>query len=95
MGIAPWPGDMLTLTGKLPGPEPGRYCIRVSTIYSAEYAPDPYDALDVLAFVLCPVRAFAPTGDPAELEAAAEMIAPAKEEAIRRWLEAQVLRTVN
>ncbi len=67
----------------------------MSTIYSAEYAPDPYDALDVLAFVLCPIRAFAPSGDAAELEAAAEMIGPAKVEAIRRWHEARAQREVN
>jgi hypothetical protein len=67
----------------------------VSCIYSTEYAPDPYDALDVLAFVLCPVRAFAPTGDAAELEAAAEMIGPAKAEAVRRWHEGFVSRRSN
>lgn len=67
----------------------------MSTIYSADFAPDPGDALDVLAFVLCPVRAFAPTGDAAELEAAAQMIGPAKEEAIRRWQEFRLLREVN
>jgi hypothetical protein len=67
----------------------------VSCIYSTDFAPDPYDALDVLAFVLCPVRAFAPTGDAAELEAAAEMMGPAKAEAIRRWHEGFVTRTYN
>ncbi len=67
----------------------------MSCIYSSEYAPDPFDALDVLAFVLCPVRVFAPTGDDAELEAAAEMIMPAKAEAIRRWHEGFVSRTTN
>ncbi|RMH39450.1 MAG: hypothetical protein D6689_16525 [Deltaproteobacteria bacterium] len=67
----------------------------MSCIFSADYSPDPYDALDVLAFVLCPVRAFAPTGDAAELEAAAELIGPAKAEAVRRWHEQFVSRTAN
>ena len=57
----------------------------MSCIYSSQYEPDPDDALDVLAFVLCPVRAFAPTGDADELEAAELMIAPAKAEAVKRW----------
>jgi hypothetical protein len=59
----------------------------MSTVYSSGIEPDPSDALDVLAFVLCPLRAFAPAGDEAELEAVAEMIGPAKEEAVRRWQE--------
>jgi hypothetical protein len=67
----------------------------VSCIYTAEYAPDPYDALDVLAFVLCPVRVFAPSGDAAELAAAEEMIGPAKAEAVRRWHEGHVARSSN
>jgi len=67
----------------------------VSCIYSTDLSPDPYDALDVLAFVLCPVRAFVPTGDAAELAAAAEMIGPAKVEAIRRWHEQIAARALN
>ena len=95
------PGSSQPGSAAKPGREscPGRPRVGtvadVSCIYSAEYAPDPYDALDVLAFVLCPIRAFAPTGDAAELEAAAEMIGPAKAEAIRRWHEQRVTRTVN
>ncbi len=54
-------------------------------VYSAAFEPDPSRALDVLAFVLCPVTAFAPTGTADELAAVAELIAPAKAEAARRW----------
>lgn len=59
----------------------------MSDIYSSGFEPNPFDARDVLAFVLCPVEAFAPAGDEEERLAVAELIAPAKEEAIRRWLE--------
>ena len=55
------------------------------TLYSSSYTPDPRSALDVLAFVLTPVRAFAETGDPDELEAVAELLGSAKEEAVKRW----------
>lgn len=51
-------------------------------------SPDPHDALAVLAFVLCPPGVFAPDGDEEEVEAVAELIAPAKAEAVRRWYEA-------
>lgn len=57
-------------------------------VYSSGYEPDPDSARDVLAFVLCPLAAFAPAGDADEMEAVAAMMAPAKEEAIRRWQEA-------
>lgn len=52
------------------------------------FAPDPESALDVLAFVFCPAAAFAPTGDDEERAAVAELMLPAKEEAIRRWATA-------
>jgi hypothetical protein len=35
--------------------------------------------------VLCPPEVFAPTGDPEEIAAVAELIEPAKAEAVRRW----------
>lgn len=53
------------------------------TLYSSTYQPDPRSALDVLAFVLTPVQAFAT--DPDELEAVAELLGAAKSEAIERW----------
>lgn len=49
------------------------------------FAPDPEDAVDVLAFVLCPARAFAPAGDEEELDAVREMLAPMKADAVKRW----------
>jgi hypothetical protein len=53
------------------------------TLYSSSYQPDPCSALDVLAFVLTPIAAFA--SDPDELEAVAELLGAAKSEAIERW----------
>lgn len=58
------------------------------TLYSSTYQPDPRKALDVLAFVLTPVEAFASSPD--ELEAVAELLGAAKSEAIERW---QMLRS--
>jgi hypothetical protein len=67
----------------------------MSPVYSSGYSPDPKSARDVLAFVLCPLEAFAPGADAQEIEAVAEMIGPAKEEAVRRWQEARRQTTVN
>ena len=53
------------------------------TLYSSSYQPDPKSALDVLAFVLTPIEAFA--SDPDELEVVAELLGAAKSEAIERW----------
>lgn len=53
------------------------------TLFSSTYQPNPRSALDVLAFVLTPVQAFA--NDPTELEAVAELLGAAKTEAIERW----------
>jgi hypothetical protein len=53
------------------------------TLYSSTYQPDPRRALDVLAFVLTPVEAFA--SDPDEIEAVTELLNSAKAEAIERW----------
>jgi len=53
------------------------------TLYSSTYQPNPRSALDVLAFVLTPVRAFA--HDPDEIEVVAQLLGAAKSEAIERW----------
>jgi hypothetical protein len=53
------------------------------TLFSSTYQPNPRSALDVLAFVLTPVQAFA--NDPDELEIVAELLGAAKIEAIERW----------
>jgi len=53
------------------------------TLYSSTYQPNPRSALDVLAFVLTPVEAFASC--PEELDAVAELLGAAKTEAIERW----------
>ena len=53
------------------------------TLFSSSYQPNPNSALDVLAFVLTPVGAFA--ADPSEHEAVAEILSAAKSEAIARW----------
>ena len=53
------------------------------TLFTSTYTPDPRSALDVLAFVLTPVEAFA--SDPDELEVVAELLGAAKAEAIERW----------
>ena len=55
------------------------------TLYTSTYAPDPKSALDVLAFVLTPVEAFASVDDPEERAAVAELLGSAKQEAIERW----------
>jgi len=55
------------------------------TVYSSSYQPDPKSALDVLAFVLTPVSAFATADDPDELAAVTEMLDAAKRQALERW----------
>ena len=54
-------------------------------LYQSPLTPDPRSAVDVLAFVLCPIEAFAPAGDADELAAVEKLIQPAKMEAVRRW----------
>lgn len=56
------------------------------------FAPDPECAVDVLAFVLCPAKAFAPHGDEEELAAVRELMLPVKTEAIRRWAQVAAAR---
>jgi hypothetical protein len=58
------------------------------TLFTSTFTPDPKSALDVLAFVLTPIEAFA--SDPDELEIVAELLGAAKCEAIERW---QALRS--
>jgi hypothetical protein len=58
------------------------------TLFSSTYQPNPGSALDVLAFVLTPIDAFA--SGPEEVEAVAVILGAAKCEAIERW---QSLRT--
>jgi hypothetical protein len=58
------------------------------TLFTSTYTPDPKSALDVLAFVLTPIEAFA--SDPDELEAVAELLGAAKAEAIERWQSLRV-----
>jgi hypothetical protein len=53
------------------------------TMFNSTYQPNPRSALDVLAFVLTPVGAFA--SDPDELEAVAMILGAAKSRAIERW----------
>ena len=55
------------------------------TLFTSTYTPDPKNALDVLAFVLTPIEAFAHVDNPEELEAVSELLGEAKEEAIKRW----------
>ena len=57
-------------------------------VYVSEIAPDPFNARDVLAFVFCPPSVFVPVTGAEELEAVAELMAPAKAEAVRRWYAA-------
>jgi hypothetical protein len=52
-------------------------------VYSSTYQPNPRSALDVLAFVLTPVEAFA--SDPEELAVVTALLGAAKSEAIERW----------
>jgi hypothetical protein len=54
-------------------------------LYQSAQIPDPRSARDVLAFVLCPIEAFAPAGDAEELAAVAELVQPVKIAALRRW----------
>jgi hypothetical protein len=53
------------------------------TLFSSSYQPNPRNALDVLAFVLTPVDAFA--SGPDEIEAVTAILCAAKSEAIARW----------
>ena len=64
----------------------------MTAVYSSGFEPNPMDASSVLAFVLCSPGTFVPGSDERDREAVVEMIQPAKEEAIRRWKEAQLAR---
>jgi hypothetical protein len=65
------------------------------TLYSSSYQPDPASALDVLAFVLTPVEAFAQIDVPEEREAVAELLDSAKAEAIKRWYSLRTVAVAN
>ncbi len=65
------------------------------TLYSSSYQPDPRSALDVLAFVLTPLEAFATVDDPVEREAVAELLGNAKAEAVKRWYSLQGKKRTN
>lgn len=70
----------------------------MTPVYSSGFQPNPLDTRDVLAFVLCSPQVFVPGGDAEEIAAVMDLIAPAKEAAIKRWQEAQcatLLRDVN
>ena len=67
----------------------------MSEVYSSGFSPNPDSAVDVLAFVFCPLSAFAPAGDEEELAAVADLIGPVKEEAIQRWMEGDKARRRN
>ena len=64
-------------------------------VYSSGFEPNPFDTVDVLAFVLCSPQVFVPGGDQSEMDAVAALIQPAKEEAIRRWQEAKINKMVS
>jgi len=59
----------------------------METLYDAGVTPDPGCARSVLAFILCPAAALSggAAPEPDELEAIEELMAPVKEEAVRRW----------
>lgn len=52
-------------------------------VYQTEFEPDPNNAVDVLAFVLCPERAFVEGGDEDDLSEVRRIICPAKAQALR------------
>ncbi len=62
------------------------------SFYSSGYQPDPGNALEVLAFLLCPAEVFAPGGDAQEVEAIAVLMLPCKEAALRGFTEARATR---
>jgi hypothetical protein len=64
-------------------------------VYNSGVVPDPFDPVTVLAFVFCPPGVFAPMADLGEAEAVAELMAPAKAEAVRRWHEVHLARLRN
>lgn len=55
------------------------------TVYTTKFVPDISKALDVLAFVLTPVRAFVNASDEEEVALITELLNNAKIEAILGW----------
>lgn len=64
-------------------------------VFTSAIEPDPHDPVAVLAFVFCPPGVFAPAADEGERQAVAELMAPAKAEAVRRWYEAVLASRLN
>ncbi len=68
----------------------------MTPVFSSGFQPDPASALDVLAFVFCPLELFGSgDGSQEEREAIAELMAPAKQQAIRRWQEVRREQQAN
>ena len=65
------------------------------TLYTSEYQPDPKSAIDVLAFVLTPVEAFANPSDEGERAAVAELLGSAKQEAVERYFKLRTKKRTN
>lgn len=54
-------------------------------VYTSGFRPDPANALDVLAFVLCDAEVFAGTSDPLVLAEMRVLLEAGKHEAVRVW----------
>ncbi len=67
----------------------------MTPVYSSGFQPNPLDTRDVLAFVLCSPKVFVPGGDAEEIAAVLDLIAPAKEAAIKRWQEARCVTSTG
>ena len=67
----------------------------MENVFSSALTPNPASARDVLAFVLCPASLFVMSGCVEEAEAAALMMAPAKEAAARRFLDGERAKRSN
>jgi hypothetical protein len=67
----------------------------MGTVYDAGIEPDPADARNVLAFVLCPPAAFIGGSGDDDLEELASLIAPVKQAAVQRWCSLCRARSAN
>ncbi len=72
-----------------------KYRRNMSCVYSSGFEPNCSDPIDVLAFVLCPLEVFAPSGSTDEIEAIAAVIGPAQEQAVLKWHAANKIQTQN
>ena len=59
----------------------------MESVFSTLVSPNSSSARDVLAFVLCPASVLVGAGNEDETFAAAQILAPAKEAAAKRFLE--------